>query len=62
MVVLDVVEVVVAVVVAVVVDDGAVAVVTSGDVDVCPQAKLSQGHPPGQFALNYFVIFTMFDS
>ena len=47
-VVLVVVEVVVAVVVAVVVDDG--AVVTSGEVDVCPQVKLSQGHPPGQFA------------
>lgn len=50
MVVLVVVEVVVAVVVAVVVDDGAVAVVTSGEVDVCPQVKLSQGHPPGQLA------------
>ena len=47
-VVLVVVEVVV--VVAVVVDDGAVAVVTSGEVDVCPQVKLSQGHPPGQLA------------
>ena len=55
MVVLVVVEVVVAVVVAVVVDDGAVAVVTSGEVDVCPQVKLSQGHPPGQLALMTFL-------
>ena len=35
---------------AVVVDDGTVAVVASGEVDVCPQAKLSHGHPPGQLA------------
>ena len=42
------------VVVVVVVDDGAVVtfgpVVTSGEVDVCPHAKLSHGQPPGQFA------------
>ena len=50
MVVCSVVEVEEEVVEAVVVDDGAVAVVASGEVDVCPQVKLSQGHPPGQLA------------